>query len=158
MPFSDFLIKKGVVIDTTATSKTAVLLKVSQVLHNIHPQLSIQTLFDAYWNREALGSTTIGFGGIIPHVRSDLLHKPSGCFLRLMHPVDFGADDKQPIDLVIALIVPKHQPEQHLQKLNQIIQQFNSPSFRNACRKATTCDDLCALLFKNIAELATSAL
>ncbi len=152
MPFCDFLVKECVSIDSTAQSKTAVFLKVSQTLHKTHPQLSVETLFAAYWKRESLGSTTIGHGILIPHIRTDLILEPSGCFIKLKNPVDFGADDKQPIDLVVALIVPKHQHEQHLQRLHQIIEHFSHPTFRKACRNATTCDDIYDVLLTHSLE------
>lgn len=59
--------------------------------------------------REALGSTGIGGGFAIPHVRNPIvLHVPRPsitlCFLE--HPIDFGALDGQPVRVLFALISP----------------------------------------------------
>ncbi|WED43421.1 PTS sugar transporter subunit IIA [Legionella cardiaca] len=136
----------NVCIDCTSQSKTAVLLKLSQLLSHTYPELDAQQLFDAYWKRESLGSTAIGQGITIPHVRSAEITSPKACIIRLLHPVDFGAQDKQPVDLVIGLVVPQEQIDQHLQLLDTIIKQFNEPSFRAACRRVTSNEALYDLI------------
>ena len=148
MQFNDFLSKDNIFIDPNAQTKTAVLLKISQLLSKNQPLLDTETLFDAYWKRESLGSTTIGHGIIIPHIRTELTSKAMGCFLKLHHPVDFGAEDKQPIDLVLALLVPQDQTDQHLKMLSLITQQFSDPSFRIACRLAKNRDEIYQLFIQ----------
>lgn len=143
-PYS-FLNKSSVCIDTTSQSKTAVFLKISRLLNKQHPELDTETLFDAYWKRETMGSMAIGHGILIPHIRTPLIQKTAGCLLKLQHPVDFGADDKQPIDIVLALLVPQHQTDQHLQLLSQLIKQFSILSFRRACRNVKDSTALYAL-------------
>jgi len=133
-------------INTTAHSKTAVLLKVSQLLNLNYPELLVNVLFDAFLKRENMGSTAIGHGIIIPHIRSDFISKTCACVLKLQSPVDFGAMDKQPVDLVLALVVPQHEADQHLQTLSDIIIQFSPPEFRHACRRVNNSGELYKLL------------
>ncbi|MCC5013741.1 MULTISPECIES: PTS sugar transporter subunit IIA [unclassified Legionella] len=137
----------SVYIDSTSQSKTAVLLKISQLLSREQPQLDAQDLFDAYWKRECMGSTSIGQGITIPHIRVPGMTQPHACVIRLLNPVDFGATDKQPVDLVVGLVVPQEQQvDQHLQLLASIIKQFSIPSFREACRRMTDSGALYNLL------------
>ena len=145
-----------VCIDSSSQSKTAVLLKISQLLSQANPQLEVDHLFDAYWKRESLGSTAIGQGITIPHVRAAGITKPQACVLRLLNPVDFGAEDKQPVDLVIGFVVPQENVEQHLQILASIIKQFKTPAFREACRRSTTSEDFYHLLTADALEEATA--
>ncbi len=142
MLLTEFISSQKVCIDSISLSKTAVLLHASQLLSHSQPALDPQFLFDAFWKREALGSTTIGHGITIPHVRSDLINEPTGCFMRLQNPVDFGAEDKQPVDLVLAFIVPSHETEQHLMILSAIMKKFDDHQFREDCRKASSDEDL----------------
>lgn len=154
MLFSQILSPDHVCIDSTAQSKTAVLLKISQLLSQYQPALEVESLFDALWRRDSLGSTAIGNGIIIPHIRTTAIDKTVGCFLKLQNPVDFAADDKQPIDLVVGLVVPQAQPTQHLQLLKDIINRFNCPEFRLACRNATNSLTLYHLLCQdNVAKI-----
>ncbi|AHE66361.1 phosphotransferase system mannitol/fructose-specific IIA domain Ntr-type [Legionella oakridgensis ATCC 33761 = DSM 21215] len=149
MQFCEFLTPSSVFIDSAAQSKTAVLLKLSQILSQNHPELNAEALFDAYWKRESLGSTTIGHGIIIPHIRAETINKTCGCFLKLLNPVDFGAADKQPVDLVLGFVVPQGQNDQHLQILGKSIKQFSMPEYRNAYRKAENSESLYALLIEH---------
>jgi len=148
MQFCDLFNKNSVILDSSAQSKTAVLLKLSQLLCQNHPELDANVLFDAFWKRECMGSTAIGHGIIIPHIRSESISKTCACLIKLQHPVEFGAEDKQPIDLVLGLVVPLHQTDQHLQLLRKVIIQFSNPIFRNACRNAKDTDALYNLLIQ----------
>lgn len=140
-------------IDASSQSKTAMLLKISQLLNYVYPELDIQELFDAYWKRESLGSTAIGQGVAIPHIRSTKITTPKACLIRLLNPIDFGAEDKQPVDLAIGLIVPQEQTNQHLQLLNAIVTQFNQASFRRLCRQTTCSESLYELININSAAI-----
>jgi PTS system nitrogen regulatory IIA component len=151
MSFYDFIDSNRIMIDNSSQSKTAVLFRISQMIHQILPQLSEEFLFDAYWRRETLGSTAIGHGVIIPHIRSEQVFSITGCFIKLEHPVDFGAVDKQDVDLVIGLIVPQQQVRQHLNTLAFISEQFSNPLLRKSCREALTAERLfdCLKSFNN---------
>ncbi len=96
--------------------------------------------------RERLGSTAIGHGIAIPHGRSDAFAEPRGAFLRLARPIEFGAGDEQPVDLVFALIVPEHFTQQHLQLLSELAERFADADYRDALRRADDGDALLRLL------------
>ncbi|WP_133129972.1 PTS sugar transporter subunit IIA [Legionella yabuuchiae] len=153
MQFRKFLDPNRICIDSTAQSKTAVLLKISQLLNQNHPELEVESLFDAFWRRDSLGSTAIGHGIILPHIRSTLINHTLGCFIKLKHPVDFGAEDKQPIDLVVGLIGPQENPEEHLQILRSLITQFSKPEFRKACRLAEDHETLHRIIYKSSEQM-----
>jgi PTS system nitrogen regulatory IIA component len=152
MQLSHLIKFNTVYIDSVSQSKTAVLLKISQLLSQQHCELDSQELFDAYWKRECLGSTAIGQGITIPHIRSAKLAKPSAAVIKLLNPVDFGAEDKQPVDLVIGIVVPQTQVSQHLKILATIVKRFSQPSFRDACRRVGDKDALYNLLIREERE------
>jgi nitrogen PTS system EIIA component len=93
-------------------------------------------IYDSLCGRERLGSTGLGHGVAIPHGRSARLASASGVFLRLAEPVDFGAPDGQPVDLVFALVVPEHYAQQHLLLLSHLAQMFGDEAFRQRMRDA----------------------
>ncbi|KTD65901.1 PTS sugar transporter subunit IIA [Legionella spiritensis] len=152
MHLRDYLSRNCVRIDRTSHSKTGVLLKISQMLAEDNDGLNVDELFEAYWRRETLGSTSIGCGVILPHVRCSKTKTAKTCVIRLIHPVDFGAEDKQPADLVVGLLIPETAPEQHLKILSAILKQVSCPVFRNACRQATSHDELYRILTEDITE------
>lgn len=96
--------------------------------------------------REALASTAIGHGVAIPHARVANLEASRGAFLRVSPPVPFGASDNEPVDLVLALAVPEHHVQQHLQQLAELAGHFADEGFRARLRAADNLDGLHALL------------
>jgi PTS system nitrogen regulatory IIA component len=68
--------------------------------------LDTEHLLDGLVKREELGSTGIGDGAAIPHVRDPGVAKPIGLFARLRRPVPYQAIDDQPVDLVCLLLLP----------------------------------------------------
>lgn len=146
MSFFNLLHSKNICIDDTSQSKTAVLLKISYLLCENNPKLDIDALFDAFWKRESLGSTAIGHGILIPHIRSNNITSAQACFIKLKTPVHFNTEDKQPIDLVIGLVVPQEETAQHLQLLQDICSEFANPVLRKACRSAENQDEMVQLL------------
>ena len=64
-------------------------------------------VFNALLKREELGSTGIGNGVAIPHVRLEQVKKSFGIMARLRDPIDFDAVDGQLVDLVCLLMLSK---------------------------------------------------
>jgi PTS system nitrogen regulatory IIA component len=78
-------------------------------------------LYQVLIARESLGSTAIGDGIAIPHVRNPIvLHvsEPSITLCFLERPIDYGALDGQPVHTLLTLITPTVRT--HLQLLSRI--------------------------------------
>ncbi len=71
----------------------------------------------ALQERESLGPTGVGKGIALPHARMEGLDDVIGIFLRLEKPLDFDAVDRQPVDLVFALLAPQDAGVEHLKAL-----------------------------------------
>jgi nitrogen PTS system EIIA component len=111
----------------------------SSVLHNIVETLRLpvevdrQFLYQVLLAREALGSTAIGDGIAIPHVRNPVilhLESPSITLCFLDHPVDLGALDGRPVDSLFTLISPTVRAHLHL--LSRLSFALRDPRFREA--------------------------
>lgn len=105
-----------------------------------------RAIYDSLCSRERLGSTGLGHGVAIPHGRSARAAVATGAFLRLSEPVDFGAPDGEPVDLVFALVVPEHYAQQHLLLLANLAEMFGDAAFRQQLRQASDSAALFALL------------
>lgn len=105
-------------------------------------------MFDSLCQRERLGSTALGHGVAIPHGRSPGLTAATGAFVRLAEPVDFGAPDGEPVDLLFALAVPEHFTQQHLVLLSQLAEMFSDAGFRQRLREAPDAE----VLFRLVAD------
>ncbi len=103
-------------------------------------------IYDSLCARERLGATGLGHGVAIPHGRTPGLTTAVGTFLRLNEPLDFGAPDGEPVDLVFALAVPEHFSNQHLMLLSQLAEMFSETDFLARLREAPDADALYRLL------------
>lgn len=79
----------------------------------LDPEFLLQTLLA----REALGSTALGNGVAIPHVRNPIVGRAgesaiSLCFLR--NPIDFDAVDGQPVTILFTMVTPNVKEHLHL--------------------------------------------
>jgi PTS system nitrogen regulatory IIA component len=107
-PVSALIAAGGVHYDVPGRDPAAVLAQVVGCLP-LPEFVDRQFLTTALAAREAMGSTGIGHGIAIPHVRNPILLQVDAptvslCFLE--HPVDFGAIDDQPVRTVFAVISP----------------------------------------------------
>lgn len=96
--------------------------------------------------REKLGSTGFGGGVAIPHARIDGLRQVVAAFVRLEQPVDFGAVDGLPVDLVFMLLSPVGAGAEHLKALARVSRRLRDPGFAAKLRGAGSADAIYALL------------
>ncbi|WP_018873126.1 PTS sugar transporter subunit IIA [Thioalkalivibrio sp. ALJ16] len=99
-------------------------------------------IFEALSAREKLGSTGLGHGVAIPHGRLAGLGAPRVAVLRLESGVDFDAMDHEPVDILIALLVPEDATGDHLELLAQLARGLSQPDTIAALRRA---EDVTAL-------------
>jgi PTS system nitrogen regulatory IIA component len=106
----------GIWYDLSGDTPELALREVVSRLHlppGLDPEFLLQTLLA----REALGSTALGNGIAIPHVRNPIVG-PAGesaiclCFLR--NPIDFDAVDGQPVTILFTLVTPNVNAHLHL--------------------------------------------
>lgn len=131
---------------SSATSRKLVLEQLGSLLSNSQNGCTAEKISRELFARERLGSTGIGQGIAIPHIRSSECHCAQAALLRLASPIEFNAFDDQPVDLFFAFIVPKDQTDLHLQILKSIIKHFKNQYFINQCRKITTAEEILNLL------------
>jgi PTS system nitrogen regulatory IIA component len=127
----------GIYYEIEDTSKASALRALVEVLP-LREGIDRELLLRLFLAREAFATTAIGDGIALPHVRNPIvLHVASPmvtlCFLR--HPVDFGALDGKPVDVLFSLICPTMRS--HLQTLSRLSYALHDETFRQVVmRKA----------------------
>lgn len=142
---SDLLVPEAVLAGVTASNKKALFQQLgaaSAAAHGVDAKLVAERLAD----RERLGSTGFGGGIAIPHARLDDLPRVCGVFARLAQPVDFGAVDDLPVDLVFMLLSPTNAGAEHLKALASVSRRLRERSFAEKLRGAGSPDALYVLL------------
>ena len=127
MNLSSFLEPTAIKVISEATSKKRLFQNLSDVAEDLI-DLPAPHIFEALQNRENLGPTGVGHGVALPHARLTNLSKVHGVFLKLEHPIDFEATDRQPVDLVFALFAPTDTGVDHLKALALVARMFRDPA------------------------------
>ena len=138
MNLTDILSPDSTRVAVAETSKKRILELISQLVAPKLAGVSKADIFESLLQRERLGSTGIGLGIAIPHGRLENAGQPIAAMLTLATPIDFDAIDNQPVDVIFALLVPKDNPEAHLQTLSAVAAQLNEKDCCRAIRQATT--------------------
>jgi PTS system nitrogen regulatory IIA component len=120
----------------SADSRKRVLEKISEMCANELSDIVSRDIFDAFVARERLGSTAMGQGVAVPHVRFDGIEQPIAVLLQLLNPVDYDAPDKQKVDLFFGFLVPVGAQGEHLRVLSQVAGMFGDEAMREELRKA----------------------
>lgn len=119
----------------TPGSKKKVLELISDLVAAQYPTLSSQEIFESLVAREKMGSTGIGNGIAIPHGRLTAIEQPIAIFIKCEEPIAFDAIDKQPVDILFALLVPADQCQQHLSTLSRMAEKLSDKQILKQLRK-----------------------
>ncbi len=88
--------------------------------------------------RERLQSTGVGEGVAVPHGSMEELDCQVAALLLCPDPIDFGAIDGAPVNILFALVGPKAAPAQHLKILARVSRMLRHSSFREQLLNSST--------------------
>ena len=148
---SDLLRPEAVLTGVAAGTKKAVLAAVAGAMAGFVAG-EARDIGERLAAREKLGSTGFGYGVAIPHARQPGLTTVTGAFMRLSQPVEFGAVDDLPVDLVFALLSPVEAGADHLKALARVSRRLRDRLFLAKLRGAASRDALYALLCEDQAR------
>lgn len=147
MQIADILLPERICFGAEVSSKKRVMEIASRLLLEATPYaISPHVVFDGLNARERLGSTGLGFGVALPHGRLGGVDTAVGAFLHTSSGIDFDSPDREPVDLVFALIVPEHSTDEHLQVLSRLAEMFSDGGFRKKLRAAGSTEAAFGLL------------
>jgi len=123
------------VVDLAAPNKRALL---HDLARRAAAALNVDAgiVFNALLKREELGSTGVGNGVALPHVRLAQVRSPFAIMVRLKEPIDFDAVDGQPVDLVCLLLLSKENESAQLNALAGIARRLRRPELLEELRRA----------------------
>ncbi len=145
MQIGDILDRGGITPRASVPNKRHALALVADIAAR-NFGLDSSVVLDALSEREAAGSTGVGYGVAVPHARLEGLTRMRGVFVRLDQPIDFGSVDDQPVDLVFALFAPPTSSTEHLRALARVSRLLRQGDLREHLRQARTVDAVHALL------------
>jgi len=135
MDLSDLVAPDGIMPGVRATSKKHALQELASRAAAL-TGLEAREIVDALVQRERLGSTGLGRGIAIPHVKFRSLTSMVCLFARLAEPIDFASHDGEPVDLIFLLLAPEHASGDHLKALARISRLVREPLVLERLRSA----------------------
>ena len=136
MDLADLLAPGGIIPSLEATNKKAALQELAARAADI-ARLDAHVVFHALLQRERLGSTGLGRGIAIPHVKLKALPGIVTLFARMAKPIDFESQDGEPVDLLFLLLAPDHAGGDHLKALARISRLVRDPAAIERLRSAS---------------------
>lgn len=103
-------------------------------------------LTDCLLAREKLGCTGLGGGIAIPHCKLSQLDEVVVAVASMAAPVDFGASDGKPVDLIFLVVSPSHAAAAHLRALARISRLLRAPGVAGGLREAGSRERLLEVL------------
>ncbi len=148
MDIGDLLDRLAITPRVVASSKRQALSVAAEVAGRLYG-LKPGDVLEALLAREEEGSTGLGGGVAVPHAHLKALDRMRGVFLRLETPIEFGAVDDQPVDLMFVLLSPENAQTEHLRALARVSRALRRPELREQLRRARSQDALLALLVRD---------
>jgi nitrogen PTS system EIIA component len=142
---TDALLAGGIVHRLQGADKAAVLRATVEAMQV--PEADREPLLGVLLAREAMGSTAIGDGIAIPHVRNPIvLHvaRPTVMLSFLEQPVDFGAPDGRPVYCLFTMVSPAVRIHLHL--LSRLAFALHDDAFQGVLRRRGQRDEILAEL------------
>jgi PTS system nitrogen regulatory IIA component len=133
MRLGDILKPDAVKVLGATSSKKRLFQDLGDLAQSVYGYPSFQTV-EALMERELLGPTGVGHGVALPHARLADARQISGMFIRLEKPLEFESADRQPVDLVFALIAPQSAGVEHLKALALVSRTLRDVNLRGKLR------------------------
>lgn len=122
MNLSEIYREETILEDLKSMTKNEAIKEMVDVLRNVKalPASKADDILMAIVRREEMGSTGIGQGVAVPHVKHAGVKNLVGAFARSKEGIEFQALDGAPVHLVFLLVSPQDSVEPHLNALKKI--------------------------------------
>lgn len=144
MKLSDFFVPEAVIPELQATDRNGVIRELTASLASATglDEAQAAAISKAVIARENQGSTGFGKGVAVPHVKHPAVKRIMATIGRSSTGVDFAALDRAPVYIVVLLLSPPDNPDQHLASMENIFRHLQRDNFRRFLRQASTKEEI----------------
>lgn len=130
MEINEFINEELIKLNLKSQSKQAVIEELAAVAAAAGVITDQQQIITAALEREAKGTTGVGKGVAIPHVKSSAVKKPAVIFGCSQSGIDYQSMDEKLSYLFFLITVPENSHDQHLKLLAQLSRNLVHADFR----------------------------
>jgi len=138
------LVKNKILLDMKAKDILSAIEELTDLIAKVS-NIDKRRLVNDLMEREKLGSTGIGKGIAIPHVRTDALEEVVVAFGRSKKGIDFNALDDKPVHLFFLIAAPEDYQNEYLNTLARISRLLKEEQFREQLLKAKSIEEIIVL-------------
>ncbi|MBN2064834.1 MAG: PTS sugar transporter subunit IIA [Sedimentisphaerales bacterium] len=148
MKMTDFMVPQAFVPALKSSERDEVIAELIDALvkaGKIQPD-DAADIVEKLCERERQGSTGIGKGIAVPHVKHPSITEITGTIGRSIEGVNFNSLDKAPVYSVLLLLSPPNDPDKHLEAMEKVFSHLQRDMFRKFLRQAETTEQIVDLL------------
>ena len=150
MNLSDFMIPEAIIPELKAEDRDGVLRELVVALSDAgkFDGSKVDEIVEQLMAREDQGSTGIGKGIAVPHIKYEAVRQIVGTIGCSKQGIDFSSLDNAPVYSVLLLLSPPDQPDQHLEAMENLFAHLQQDMFRKFLRQAETTEAVVELLLE----------
>lgn len=148
MKLLDILSKEDIVLDIKAKDKKSAIKEMIKVLVSSGKIKNPDSVFQAVYEREKIGSTGIGQNVAIPHGKVPDAKKIVGALGISRKGVEFQSLDGEPVNIIFLLLGPEDVSGEHLKALARVARLFKDKFFREALKQADSVEKVIEIIKK----------
>jgi len=114
--------------------------------------VDLDAVREAVYSREKVMSTGVGKGLALPHAKTRAVSDTVAALAITKHPIEFGAIDDRPVEILFLLVGTEEAKSQHIKILSRISRLMNRDAFRKELSEAPDAETVLDLIDKG--ELA----
>ena len=132
------LTEEGIILELKARTKEEVLYEMACLAQRQCPQIEVERVQQALFEREQIGSTGVGGGIAIPHGKLADLTNLLLCFGRSARGIPFEAKDRLPVHLFVLILSPIDMAGEYLKTLGKISRLLKDEAVRTQLLQAAS--------------------
>lgn len=136
MEVNEFINQNLIKMNLKSEDKDSVIKEMIEIMAKNEIVTDKEEVIKKAMEREAKGTTGVGKGVAIPHVKSDAVKRPAVAFGRSDKGIDYGSMDEKPSHLFFLITVPEESHDEHLKLLAQLSRNLVHDDFRDSLLEA----------------------
>jgi amino acid transporter/mannitol/fructose-specific phosphotransferase system IIA component (Ntr-type) len=137
--------------------KEALFTRLAESLTLAQPEVSAKQFEAALWERERSQNTAVGHGMALPHATVPEAGRSYLGVLTSAQPVDYGAPDGEPVDVVFVTFGPPSERNTHLELLGELSRLVMTTDLLDRIRAAESAAAITAVILECAESLAPSS-
>ncbi len=145
---SEILHERSIKLQVRATTKEGVIEELVDVLIEAGdvPMVQRNHVLDIIAEREKAISTGVGNGVALPHGATDRIDDIVGALGISKHGIDFGCHDGIPASIIVLLVIPRRNFQEHILTMASIARLMGNKAFRPKLMQADSAQSAIALI------------